>query len=237
MEAKTHRSAKLTRHDIDQSTLEIYDKVRPYTMTSLERVVALSDAIRYLIDNGIDGAIVECGVWKGGSMMAAALTLLDMHKTDRDLFLFDTFEGMTPPSERDRTLRGESAHELMAGSDRQSSWIWARSPLHEVKEAMTSTGYPSTRVRFVQGRVEDSLPRSAPETIALLRLDTDWYESTRWELEFLYPQLVRGGVLIVDDYGHWEGARRAVDEYIREHGHRLLLNRVDYTGRIAVKID
>jgi hypothetical protein len=74
-----------------------------------------------------------------------------------------------------------------------------------------------------------------PEQIAVLRLDTDFYESTRHELRHLYPRLVHGGVLIIDDYGHWAGARKAVDEYIAEEGIRLLLNRIDYTGRIAIK--
>ena len=91
------------------------------------------------------------------------------------------------------------------------------------------------RVEFVQGRVENTLPAAAPPEIALLRLDTDWYESTRHELEHLYPRLVDGGVLIVDDYGYWQGARQAVDEYFGETGEAILLNRIDDTGRIAVK--
>jgi hypothetical protein len=83
--------------------------------------------------------------------------------------------------------------------------------------------------------VEDTLPAEAPEKLAILRLDTDWYSSTKHELETLYPRLAEGGVLIVDDYGHYEGARRAVDEYFAETGQRVLLSRIDYTGRIAVK--
>jgi O-methyltransferase len=93
-----------------------------------------------------------------------------------------------------------------------------------------------SHVRLVKGKVEDTVPKNAPEKIALLRLDTDWYESTRRELVHLFPRLVPGGVLIIDDYGHWQGARKAVDEYIAGNQVKILLNRVDYTGRIGVKI-
>lgn len=99
---------------------------------------------------------------------------------------------------------------------------------------MADTGYPIERVRFVEGRVEDTLPVRVPDRISLLRLDTDWYESTRCELEHLFPKLVPGGVLIVDDYGHWEGCRRAVEEYFDENNIPMLLNRIDYTGRIGI---
>jgi hypothetical protein len=100
---------------------------------------------------------------------------------------------------------------------------------------MDSTGYPSDLINYVEGKVEETIPVNAPDQISLLRLDTDWYESTKHELIHLYPRLVEGGVLIIDDYGHWQGARRAVDEYIEENNLPLLLCRIDYTGRITVK--
>ncbi len=106
---------------------------------------------------------------------------------------------------------------------------------HAVTQTVLSSGYPAERVHVVRGRVEETLPEAAPEHIAVLRLDTDWYISTRHELQHLYPRLVDGGVLIIDDYGHWQGARRAVDEYFRDEAPPLLLNRIDYTGRVAVK--
>ena len=99
---------------------------------------------------------------------------------------------------------------------------------------MGSTGYPPEWVAYVEGLVEETITRSAPTRIALLRLDTDWYESTHHELVHLYPQLERGGVLIVDDYGHFAGARKAVDEYFADDP--ILLSRIDYTGRMAVKV-
>jgi O-methyltransferase len=96
-------------------------------------------------------------------------------------------------------------------------------------------GYPEEQIHFVEGPVEETVPGSAPAELALLRLDTDWYESTKHELEHLYPRLARGGVLILDDYGYWQGARRAVDEYLAGLDSPLLLNRIDHTARIALK--
>jgi hypothetical protein len=204
-------------------------------MTSIERVYALTEAVRYVVVNGIDGALVECGVWKGGSMMAVALTLKQLGAGDRDLFLFDTFEGMPPSSDVDRSFRGELAVDLLEKATSYEDWIWAYCPENHVRQVIETTGYDMARVHFVRGRVEETIPDSAPERIALLRLDTDWYESTRHEMIHLFPRIVVPGVLIVDDYGHWQGARRAVDEYIEQFATPLLLNRVDYTARIAVK--
>ena len=114
---------------------------------------------------------------------------------------------------------------------------WSYASIEEVQRNMWSTGYPKERMHFVKGPVESTIPEHAPEQIALLRLDTDFYESTRHELEHLFPRLVKGGVLILDDYGHWEGQRAAVDEYCKKKGIHLLLTRVDYTGRVAVKVE
>ena len=222
--------------DIDDDARAIIETVSPFSMTSPERLLALRDAVRHVCRHGIEGDIVECGVWRGGSMMAAALTLLECGAR-RQIHLFDTFEGMPPPAAADRDLTGVSAATLLAAEQRESGDTWAFSPLDQVRANLRSTGYPAELVRFVPGRVEETIPEAAPERIAVLRLDTDWYESTRHELEHLYPRLAVGGVLIVDDYGHWQGARRAVDEYLAASGARLLLSRIDYTGRMAVKID
>jgi hypothetical protein len=101
-------------------------------------------------------------------------------------------------------------------------------------DTLARTGYPLKQVRFVRGRVEDTLPQEALEQISVLRLDTDWYESTRHELAHLFPRLVRGGVLLCDDYGFWGGARKAVDQCIAAHRIPLLLHRIDHTGRAAI---
>lgn len=211
--------------------------VKPYTMTSVHRLVGLCEAVQYVVRNRIAGDIVECGVWRGGSMMAIARTLAQAGETTRALHLFDTFEGMTEPTPRDVSLLGHSASQLMRTERRSDeSSVWCLASLEEVRCNMASTGYPAELIRYVQGRVEDTIPAHAPRAIALLRLDTDWYESTRHELEHLFPRLVRGGVLILDDYGHWKGAKEAVDEYFAKLGWWPLLQRMDYSGRMAIKV-
>ena len=223
--------------DFSREDAEIISAVRAYTMTTDERLYVLMRAVEYVVRNGIPGALVECGVWKGGSMMAAALTLAREGCDDRDLYLFDPFEGMPKPSAEDVSHLGEDAattFERTKRGDDASDWCLATR--EEVEAALHGTGYDPSRMHFVQGKVEDTIPQGAPETIALLRLDTDWYESTRHELIHLFPRLVTGGVLIIDDYGYWQGARQAVDEYVAENRLRLLLNRIDHTGRVAVKL-
>jgi hypothetical protein len=169
------------------------------------------------------------------------LTLQELNETDRDIYLFDTFEGMTAPTEHDVSDRDppalETWQEAQGGGERPWSELFDAQRFNEdqVRATVLSTGYPEDRVHFVRGPVEQTLPDHAPAAIALLRLDTDWYESTKHELDHLYPRLADGGVLIVDDYGHWQGARRAVDEYFAATAAPLLLSRIDYTGRIAVK--
>jgi hypothetical protein len=223
--------------DFDSQVIELFRDVHPYTMTTPERVFALRQSVQYVVRHNIPGDIVECGVWKGGSMMAVARTLIELGATDRRLYLFDTFEGMPPPSEVDREFSGAPAAAVLAASDRRTNVVWAYSPLDDVKQAMASTGYDEDKLVYVPGKVEDTVPERSPDAIALLRLDTDWYESTYHELKHLYPRLSVGGVLILDDYGHWEGARKAVDQYVGEHNLKLLLNRIDYSGRIGVKIE
>ncbi|ANE53626.1 macrocin-O-methyltransferase [Flavisolibacter tropicus] len=228
------------RYPSDFSVDEIaqIEKVRLYTMTSSERLVSLSRAIEYIHYNNIEGDMVECGVWKGGSMMLAANKLKSLNNTSKSLFLFDTFEGMSHPTDVDVTYEHNSAKELLENQERnpEVANIWCYSTLEEVRANLHSTGYPSEKIHFIKGKVEQTLPYGKINTISLLRLDTDWYESTKHELEILYDRLVSGGVLIIDDYGHWSGARKAVDEFIANRKLKLFLNRVDYTCRLAIKM-
>lgn len=167
-------------------------------------------------------------------MMLAARTLLEIDVTDRELYLYDTFEGMPPPTEEDRDYNGISA-EAQLLNQKKGTGVWCEASLDDVRSNMVSTGYPSERIHYVQGIVENTIPASLPVKIALLRLDTDWYASTKHELEHLYPLLEPGGVLLIDDYGHWQGARQAVDEYFAKIGTVPLLARIDSTCRCFVK--
>ncbi|QEG23503.1 TylF/MycF/NovP-related O-methyltransferase [Mariniblastus fucicola] len=219
---------------------EIIDSVTPYTMTSPERILALCEAVDHVCKNEIAGDIVECGVWKGGSMAAVAHSLVSRSQDHRTLWMYDTYDGMSEPTDNDVDLRGHSAERLLADADYANSEskdsIWCRCSLNQVKQTLIETGYPESMLRFVKGKVEDTLPLESPEQIAILRLDTDWYESTRCELEILFPKLVPGGVLIIDDYGHWQGCRKAVDEYFESQNVKMFLHRVDYTGRLGIKL-
>jgi len=216
--------------DLEPSFLALANKCASETMTSIERQYALWQAVRHIARRGIEGDVVECGVWRGGSVMLAAMTLLEERDTDRTLWLYDTFEGMTPPSDADvQEMSGRKAADVLA-EDELFRCVAARDI---VEKNIASTGYP--HVRIVEGDILQTIPANVPERIALLRLDTDWYATTRHELEHLYPRLVKGGVLIIDDYGYWRGARQATDEYFAAIDDAPLLHRIDYTGRVAVK--
>ncbi|MDE2082003.1 MAG: class I SAM-dependent methyltransferase [Burkholderiales bacterium] len=220
--------------DLDAADRAIVQRVAPYTLTGLERRASLIGAVDHLVRHRIEGDIVECGVWRGGSMMAVALALLARGDTARHLYLYDTFEGMSEPGVADRSHTGEAAADQLARTARGQG-VWCEAGLDDVQANLWATGYPREHIHFVQGKVEDTIPATLPGRIALLRLDTDWYESTRHELQHLYPRLQRHGVLLIDDYGHWQGARQAVDEYFAGHGPELFLHRVDYTARLLIK--
>jgi O-methyltransferase len=224
----------LASYGFDADFEPIYERCKPYTMTSPERMHALFRAIRYVVANDIEGDIVECGVAAGGSMMVAALTLMSVH-SERRLYLYDTFAGMTEPGETDVDFAGNKAWREWKGCERRDHNAWCYASLPTVKANVAGTGYPQDRVHYVVGPVQETIPALVPERIALLRLDTDWYESTWHELAHLYPRISRGGVLIIDDYGHWRGCRKAVDEYFAKSP--PLLHRIDRTGVVAVKTE
>ena len=219
--------------DYDEMARPILRAARPYSMTRTEKQYALYLATRHVVQYDIPGAIVECGVWRGGSMHVVARTLLAIEDTTRDLFLFDTFDGMTEPTEKDLTYGGTPVAELLRTQPRTAR-IWAVASLEDVQQGFEDIPYPRDRIHYVRGPVESTLPGQAPDRIAILRLDTDWYESTKHELVSLYDRLSSGGILIIDDYGTFQGSRQAVDEFVAETGARLLLLPIG-PGRIAVK--
>jgi hypothetical protein len=223
--------------DMEPEFLEIYRRASAFTMTSVERMYALYQAVGHVVRQGIPGDLVECGVWKGGSAMVMALTLQALGDTGRRIWLYDTFAGMTRPGEIDRRARdGAEMVTRWEHFQRDGHNAWTFAPLDEVRTNVESTGYPADKLSYVQGEVEHTIPAQVPESIAVLRLDTDWYQSTYHEMCHLYPLLVRSGLLVLDDYGSFEGARAAVDQYLAEQALPLFLARIDTTGRIAVKL-
>jgi O-methyltransferase len=221
--------------DPDSELIALLEEIRPFTMTSNHRLASTADAVRYVVANDIEGALVECGVWRGGNMMIAAKVLVSANQTSREIFMFDTFEGMSPPTNEDEDYRGVPASEQLA-AQQKGTGVWCEASIEDVRANMQSTGYPMDRIHLVKGMVESTIPSILPQKIAVLRLDTDWYQSTKHELEHLFPLLVPGGVLIVDDYGHWRGSRQAVDEYFALHGIKPMLNRIDFSCRSMVKV-
>jgi hypothetical protein len=208
---------------------EIVEFCRPFTMCSTARQYALYQSTIYIEQRRVPGVIVECGVFKGGSMMLSALTLKRRGIDERLFYLYDTFAGMSQPTGAD----GTESHVTWRKYQKRDYNEWCFASIEEVRGNMLRTDYPQDRVRLIPGKVEDTIPSTIPNQIALLRLDTDWYESTKHELTHLYPRLAPGGVLIIDDYGTWQGAKKAVDEYFADRN--VLLTRVDNTGRIGVK--
>ncbi|OBJ37696.1 TylF/MycF/NovP-related O-methyltransferase [Mycobacterium colombiense] len=209
----------------DEQFWQIVPQVHDFTQLPIEPMWSLYEAVRYLSARGIRGDIVECGVLFGGASMLIAKTLLSLGDTSRELWLYDSFQGFVGEQATDDvTWYGDS--------------IDARfSDFADIATAnVSSTRYPSEKLRVVKGDVEKTAARNENGDIALLRLDTDTHYSTKAELEHFYPKLVSGGILIIDDYGHAFGARRAVDEYFAQPGRRLLLNRVNFTNRLAVKV-
>jgi O-methyltransferase len=220
--------------DLTEEESIIIEQCVPYTMTSKERMLGLIRAIQYVNQNEIAGDFVECGVWKGGSAMIMG-HLCHKLKMDRKIYLFDTFSGMTEPTSTDIDKSGRTAQELMEKQDKSNSLVWAISNKKEVSENLKQCEYEN--FALVEGDVAKTLfdSNNIPEKVSILRLDTDWYESTIIELEILYPRLVKGGVLIIDDYGHWQGAKKAVDEYFSNMAFTPFMNRLDYTGRLIIK--
>lgn len=224
--------------DFSEKDRSLWERIRPYTMTDPEEVFSLCRAIEYLEAAEIPGEFIECGVWRGGSAMVMALTLLDLASTRRHLYLYDTFEdGFPSAGEEDVSIYGETPCDLWQRSAAAGWTVEAfTARVDSVRETIQSTGYPMDRIHLVKGRVEKTIPEQAPQAIALLRLDTDWYESTVHEMEHLYPRLSRGGIFIQDDYGLLRGARKATDEYFDKHGVKMLLHRVNSGGyRIGIK--
>jgi len=226
--------------DMDPPFEAIEAACAPFTMTGRERLYGLYKAVEYVVAAAIPGAIVECGVWRGGSCMAAAMTLQRLGAADRDLYLYDTYAGMTQPGAFD--LDHDDRNALATWERSQSGDVnrWCYASLAEVESNLASTGYPPDHLHFVKGDLLGTLPSTAPEGIAILRLDTDFYESTKHALTHLFGRLSAGGVLIVDDM---DPALHADDGYleplaaVRErlvHDPGLVAAELDFASGVVV---
>ena len=210
---------------IEPEFRELYLKYCHKTMVPWSGLYTAYKAAKHIAKHKIPGAIVECGVWKGGCSALMAETLIKQGETGREIYLYDTFAGMTAPEDIDQHFtESRDSHKLYSDNKKSDHVDWCYGPYEEVQATLKTSGYPEEKIHMIKGPVEETLQKTLPENIALLRLDTDWYESTKAEMEHLYPLLSTGGMFLVDDYGTWQGARRAVDEYIEKHNLPLFLH-------------
>ena len=227
----------LSEHDrarlqaIDPRFLDLYEDCREFSGLGIGRLSHLYMAAEYVIARGVPGAFVECGVGQGGVGRLLGRILVN-HGESRHLYLFDTFRGMPPPGPFD-----EEANSPIPTPERwrqeEAKGGWINYSVNQVQPVVAASGLPAAQTHLVAGLVENTIPEHAPDQIALLHLDTDFYGSTLHELRQLFPRLSRFGVIAIDDYGTWAGVRKAVDEYVSEAGLKLLFL-PHGTGRIAV---
>ena len=201
---------------------ELHRLVGPYSMASRARLRGLYRAVRRVVREGIPGDVVECGTARGGSAALMGLTLNRL-RAERRLWVFDTFEGLPPPSDADpdRAIAQQFIGEC-------------RGDLEEVEGLFRSLGIRGATT-FVKGLFQDTLPVTPIGSIAVLHLDGDWHDSVMSCFEHLYSRVSPGGIIQIDDYGHWAGARKATDAFLSRHAPGVRLRYVDYTGRQMTK--
>jgi hypothetical protein len=233
----------LSELTLEEKELFLYVINNNLTKVPAQRLFATIQACKYVLDADIAGDFIECGVWRGGNSIIAA-GIFELYKSNKKVYLYDTFEGMTTPTSNDKDMEGNYAQDLLP-TTKGINDIWCYASIDDVKNNFSKINLMSEKIIFIKGDVENTLNlcsggggvnENIPDNISVLRLDTDWYESTKKEMEVLYPKVTIGGVLLLDDYIYWEGAKKAVDEYFSKNGRKPLLHPIDYNGRLAIKI-
>ncbi len=222
--------------EISNDELKILKEITNFSMSTPANHWAIIQSLKHIKENDIKGDIVECGVWRGGNLILFK-KIIDKLNLEKKIFAFDTFEGMPEPGKEDFDLKNINAEKIYKNY-KKKDLKWCFSNIDEVKSNVSKffkNDYKN--FNFIEGKVEETLmyEENLPQSISLLRLDTDFYESTKKELEILYPRLSKGGVLIIDDYGHWQGSRKAVDEYFNLEKDFLWFHRIDYASRLHIK--
>lgn len=195
------------------------------SLTSVERTTCFYNSLEYVRHNNIQGDYVECGVWRGGKILGI-LKYLEFHQnTTPNVWLYDTFSGMTPPEDIDVDFRNKKAADIFHEVSCMNS-------LDGVKQMLSDCTYPADKIKYVVGDVCETLlnPANVPDKIALLLLDTDWYKSTKVELDVLWEKLEVGAPCIIDDFGHWAGCKKAVIEFFKDRACPHGYEQIDYTG-------
>ncbi len=241
---KKHTTKEPVPVDLDKAFVDILSEFK-FSKGVSPVLYSTYKSIEYVVKNNIPGDLVECGVAQGTQVMMIAYALMKFGVTDRDIYLYDTFGGMTEPHPefdfkvgRNKTLLPgdpDSTRKYWDAKKGADFVDWCYCPLDKVKENVFSTGYPAERFKFVKGSVMDTLPKAKHQNIAFLRLDTDFYDSTKAELSYLYDFVPCGGVVTLDDYGAWDGCRKAADEFFQERKIFPMLHRTNVKERVFVK--
>ena len=223
--------------ELKNDDAKLISVVSKYSMTPKIRIYNLLQALRHIKQKNIDGDFVECGVWKGGNIILFKKFLEnELKNSNKKIFAYDTYEGMNQPSEEDYNLTSKvSAKILLKKEKNKDSNIWGISKIEDVKKNISENVKNLDNINFIKGEVEQTLnsEKNLPLKISILRLDTDWYLSTKKELEVLYDRVSSGGIIIIDDYGHWNGSKKAVDEFFSNK--YVWMHYVDYACRLIIK--
>ncbi len=239
----------LVGYDDEQAARKAIVRVRDRTMIAYPALLSLWTQIRHCETTGMTGAFVECGVWKGGVGGFMALANLAYGSHRRPIHLFDIFDDICEP---DPAVDGERAlKEVEQFAQRDRTTLTGKmQPLTGIYDHMggpgdaakvkafvaKDLGYGEAHTHVHKGWFQDTLPVADTGPIAILRLDGDWYESTKICLDHLYDKVVQGGFVIIDDYGTYEGCKRAVDEFLGRQEHPLFLNFVTHDVRYWIKV-
>ena len=237
--------SKIEKYNLDKNLPELssFEKkllhdVSGLTMTGPDRIFALMKSIEFIQKNNVKGDFVECGVWRGGNLIIFQ-KFIDKYKLKKKIYAYDTFKGMSEPETVDKTFDEKKAKQLLNNLmkkkiNKKDNILFAYSSKKDVIQNF-KTKTRSNNLKCIEGKVEDTLKikKNLPKKIAILRLDTDWYRSTKIELEKLYPIVQKNGIIIIDDYGYWKGARKAVDEFFKKKN--VVIFKIDFTGRMIIK--
>jgi O-methyltransferase len=238
---KNQKIAELSKQDE-----ELIDTISKYSMTPKIRIFKLLQSLKHLKHHDIKGDYVECGVWKGGNLILFKKFLEnedliaelsnEKNRENKNIYGFDTFEGMTEPDVNDYDLsNNNSAVDLLKNDKNKKTNLWGVVSLEDVMDNLSNNLKDLKNIHLIKGPVEQTLTneKNIPKNISLLRLDTDWYSSTKKELEILYEKVSHGGIIIIDDYGHWGGSKKAVDEFFKDK--YVWMHYVDYACRLIIK--
>ena len=215
--------------------LNMFEKLKEISLTSLPNKWSLYQSLSYIKENNIEGDIVETGVFKGANLVLIN-DFLNKFDIDKKIYAYDTFQGQPKPSNLDFDYKGNSMIKKFSNLDKKDTNSVYCSLENVKKNIEKYSNNNLNKIIFIKGKVEETLnyEKNVPSKISLLRLDTDFYDSIKKSLEVLYPKLIKGGVLIIDDYGHFKGAKIAVDNYFQDKK-SIWMHRVDYTCRLMIK--